>query len=707
MTWRRLLILVALSAWTSVLAGQAPREHTRLFPVVVNGRTGFIDSTGRMVIAPRFEMTRPFTEGLAAVTLGGVWGYIDTTGAMVIEPRFDHAGEFSEHLAWVIIGDHRGFIDSTGRIVIAPRFDVATGFIDRRAQVMVGRTFGYIDHTGKLVIQTEFHGEFGETLDFSQGLAAVLVHGQWGYIDTTGTMVIAPRFRVPKSTSTMGALRFSEGRAAVPLGAKWGYIDRTGRVVIEPHFDQASYFEEGLAPVKVGTLYGYIDTAGTMVIAPQFVLAAGFSEGLAAVRDSAGSWGYIDRTGKMVLAPQWWEADRFRGGLACVRSNGQCEYIDHTGRYVWRAGAVAVAARVPAPPDTTPLEGTGSLVDRVSVIVDRAEAAEAGQQVDRAIGLILQDAAKAARQLTTYLDSHPNDVRALILSARLGRLGQIAQPLVIQRGDTLPTFASLAADYAPHQAALNRALALEPNNAEAYYWKGRLYGLGQSWMGMLYGITAPPPAVVALARAYGDSAVRYARRAVELEPERLQYRVALAIHLILAEQEQEAATVLRDVAAGRHPMSVLLADWQAIPVPTGAVSLPERARGLTRMMTDEEAMSEYPFLRVHMYVVVMQADSVEAFYRRRWPGFRLIRTEEHKNGDLRVRVYSQYLRWQGGQIVTARDKREIPDEPTEGIAVALMEIVNPPAEVRQQYPVPLGSVFCLLTFINMRRFAAR
>ena len=154
-------------------------------------------------------------------------------------------------------------------------------------------------------------------------------------------------------------------------------------------------------------------------------------------------------------------------------------------------------------------------------------------------------------------------------------------------------------------------------------------------------------------------------------------------------------------------MSVLLADWQAIPVPTGAVSLPERARGLTRMMTDEEAMSEYPFLRVHMYVVVMPADSVEAFYRRRWPGFRLIRTEEHKNGGVRLRVYSQYLRWKGGQIVTARDKSEVPAEPTEGIVIALMEVVNPPPDTRRQYPVSLGSVFCLLTIINMRRFAAR
>jgi hypothetical protein len=373
---------------------------------------------------------------------------------------------------------------------------------------------------------------------------------------------------------------------------------------------------------------------------------------------------------------------------------------------VWTSVAAGQTPVPAPPPDTTPLAGTGPFLDRVAAIADRAEALETGQPVDQTEAEITRDVGKAATQLTAYLNSHPKDVRALILSVRLARFQKFAQPLVIQGGDKVPTFASLAAEYAPYHAALNRALKLEPKNAEAHYWQARLYGQSHHWMGMLYGAATPTAEIAAVARAYGDSAVRYGRRAVELAPDRIQYREALAIYLILTQQEQEAAAVLRDVAGGHHPMSMLLADWQAIPVPAGATSLPRFSQGIARMEMTDESMADYPFLRVRMYVVTTPADSVQAFYRSWWPSFQLIQTDDQQMGDARMRMYSQYLRWQGGQLVPAQAKSAIPDEPVEGIGMILIEIVNPPAEVRQQFPIPLGSVFSALTFVNLRGFEA-
>src|SRR2546427_3586345 len=129
-------------------------------------------------------------------------------------------------------------------------------------------------------------------------------------------------------------------------------------------------------------------------------------------------------------------ASPFAGGLARVEEQDGPRYIDRTGNIVWAESLRTAVAQRPAPPpappaaDTTPLGGTGSLVDRVAAVVDRAEAAEAGRPVDRAIELIMQDAAKAATQLSTYLDKQPNDVRALILSVRLGRVRPVTQPVV-------------------------------------------------------------------------------------------------------------------------------------------------------------------------------------------------------------------------------------------------------------------------------------
>ena len=59
-------------------------------------RAGYIDSTGTLVIEPRFaEGAADFSEGLAAFSPGviypgnGKWGYLDKSGKGAIKPRFN------------------------------------------------------------------------------------------------------------------------------------------------------------------------------------------------------------------------------------------------------------------------------------------------------------------------------------------------------------------------------------------------------------------------------------------------------------------------------------------------------------------------------------------------------------------------------------------------------------------------------------------
>ena len=54
-----------------------------------------------MAIKPQFDYVGAFSDGLALATLtpDGKSGYIDTTGRFVIEPQYDEAEDFSEGLA--------------------------------------------------------------------------------------------------------------------------------------------------------------------------------------------------------------------------------------------------------------------------------------------------------------------------------------------------------------------------------------------------------------------------------------------------------------------------------------------------------------------------------------------------------------------------------------------------------------------------------
>lgn len=71
-----------------------------------DGKWGFVDSKGKMVIKPQFLDAGSFSNGLAAVNIDGKWGYIDKTGKVVIEQQFDGAKEFnSSGKAFVLIED--------------------------------------------------------------------------------------------------------------------------------------------------------------------------------------------------------------------------------------------------------------------------------------------------------------------------------------------------------------------------------------------------------------------------------------------------------------------------------------------------------------------------------------------------------------------------------------------------------------------------
>ena len=74
-----------------------------LAPVVTADRWGYIDKTGKLAIAPQFEIADPFSDGRALVGVGGKFGYINTKGAFVINPQFNGAGRFSDKLAPIAV----------------------------------------------------------------------------------------------------------------------------------------------------------------------------------------------------------------------------------------------------------------------------------------------------------------------------------------------------------------------------------------------------------------------------------------------------------------------------------------------------------------------------------------------------------------------------------------------------------------------------
>lgn len=315
--------------------------------VTVNGKTGFIDKSGTMVIEPRFNQERGygfgrdmhwgFSEGLAVVSTGQYpnrkYGCINHLGDFVIEPEYDMIWPFSEGLAPVWTGGKWGFIDKTGIMVIQPQYDSVGGFSESLAVVELGyQNYGYIDKFGRVVLQQSNNlfrkSKFIFASDFHDGFARVECDGKQGFIDKSGKLFKSKHYSIED---------FSEGFAAFSNSGNCGFIDNKLKTAIKLDFyNKSKSFHDGMAAVeKMFGMWGYINTTGELVIPCQFQMAGDFSDGLAAVNLTwMGKVGFVDKQGNMVIKPRFSEVSKgFSEGLAAVVENGKWGFIDKTGNY--------------------------------------------------------------------------------------------------------------------------------------------------------------------------------------------------------------------------------------------------------------------------------------------------------------------------------------------------------------------------------------
>lgn len=82
-----------------------------------------------------FEDAKPFLDLYAAVKQNGKWGFVDTDGTLVIDCKFENAKSFGQHLAAVKQDGKWGYIDRNGNIVIPCIYEDADSFQNGHAFV--------------------------------------------------------------------------------------------------------------------------------------------------------------------------------------------------------------------------------------------------------------------------------------------------------------------------------------------------------------------------------------------------------------------------------------------------------------------------------------------------------------------------------------------------------------------------------------------
>ena len=308
-----MLIVVVLISMTSCTSkNTAVNNGNRYFlePIPFkyekDGKWGFIDFNGKIVIEPRYK-NKPtyFQDGYAQISDDTVHYYINISGD-TIGSHYFRGYLFNDGLALTV--------DKDGKIF----------FIDEKGNI-------------KFRADTLLNDEFYSCGSFSCNRAIVRIRSQlYGYMNKSGEVVIEPKYTSVRN--------FSENLAYVEL--KNEETDRMEKMIIDTagntvkklneSLEWIEPFREGKAAYKDSSGCGYLDTEGEIIIQPKkkWQDLTNFVNGYAAYK-SGGDWGVIDSTGSKILSSVYERPPLFYNGRAIISENDRYSLINLEGKKVF------------------------------------------------------------------------------------------------------------------------------------------------------------------------------------------------------------------------------------------------------------------------------------------------------------------------------------------------------------------------------------
>lgn len=282
--------------------------------------------------------------------------------------------------------------------------------------------------------------------------------------------------------------------------------------------------------------------------------------------------------------------------------------------------------------------------------------------------------------LNTYLKSNPENIVALVLSTQLG----------IKDDDVSDEL----------HVYVDKALNLDPDNAEANFWKGRLFGVKED--------VTNGEQVDFIFNNY-DEAIKYIKKAIAIDKDNIEYRETLALYLASKRRFEEARIFTKFSNDGNLLIYKLLKDLQMLPLPSGAIFLPDETKNIIQVLKDRGNLEDFPVLRIHAYAVPISALSLETFFEERLPEFDLFEITNDKKA--RIATYIQYLKIWDKEMYTVNSVLDIPPRPNEGITLDISSIYrkssnNDPTWASELFKIsPTLSerkAFCKMVYVNYR-----
>jgi hypothetical protein len=237
--------------------------------VSFKGKSGFVDSSGNIVVPLIYDWVSSFRSGFANVCLNGKWGTINKGGKLIIPIKYDFIDNFYLGKAIVKINDKMGLVDSTGKVLISLNYDKIDNSYFNIVKAELKENWFFLDFDENITKHPNWKSNYDDIFTFNQGIARVRHSRKWGFVNKLGKEII------PLKYEYVGG--FINGLARVELDSKWGVIDKSGNVIISIYYDRVvplieGYANSGLIECIIekslynsDSIYFYMDSIGNVV----------------------------------------------------------------------------------------------------------------------------------------------------------------------------------------------------------------------------------------------------------------------------------------------------------------------------------------------------------------------------------------------------------------------------------------------------------
>ena len=327
-----------------------------------DGKYGFIDSKGKIIIQPKYDFVGKFKCGLALCGNNIKVGYINKKEDIIIPFVYDEGYDFIDGIAIVDSANFLGIIDIHNKKILPFRYERIIRFLDNILIVKEDNYFKILDNNGKKLLDLKF-----DDIKIIGNSLACSIDGKYGllnqYLETKSEFIyddikslnqedkfitkVRDKYGIInidgeelKKTEYKHIGSLESGMILFIKNKKYGYFDKDLKIKIKAKYKTYKepinnyYFKGKYALIKLKNKYGLIDKSGKIIIPRMFDKIINTDIFPIPCNKKRGKWGYVNKKLILTIKHKYQYASPFIDSIAIVSNKKGFSLINKEGEKI-------------------------------------------------------------------------------------------------------------------------------------------------------------------------------------------------------------------------------------------------------------------------------------------------------------------------------------------------------------------------------------